>query len=366
MSNTRTYKRDTVKWIIAGIALIAVIVTIVLMIGSQCFTLPPEKWFGMNPDEQTEEVTENDQAAGGAVITEGESNGLALTSVRIAEEDYAAYGVSPLAETAYTLNASITPAGAYEQGITWSVEFVNPSSEWATGKSVSSYVTVTPSGENNHTATVECVLSFSEQIKVIATSVDNENVKAECLVDYGKRFRTTGGYVEASRTIGGTQTDTQQYNFNWSDVTTVDVESGGRNPVYSNSLSGSYTFSDGTITPSVTEEYVLQMSNGLKAALERQGLETTFTDRTVTPTTYLMFDRNCVLNLLGISYTVNPDEWTKLTAAIDDNSENYDFMIRYTVSSEYDSATTYARIKLNTATMLAVTDVTLDNNSIVF
>ena len=63
-----------------------------------------------NPVEQEQPNDEEDD--GGAVINEGESNGIKLMSAKIAPENYADYGISPMAETAYQLTATITPENA--------------------------------------------------------------------------------------------------------------------------------------------------------------------------------------------------------------------------------------------------------------
>ena len=97
-------------------------------------------------------------------------------------------GVSPLAESAYTLTATVEPANAPDKAVDWSVAFVNPSSEWATGKTVTDYVTVTPTSDGALTATVQNLKAFGEQIKVTVTHRENENATASCTVDYTKKL----------------------------------------------------------------------------------------------------------------------------------------------------------------------------------
>ena len=140
-----------------------------------------KNWDKFKPDEeQTQE--------GGAVISEGESNGIKLMSAKIAREDYAANGISEQAETAYQLTATLEPNDATDKTVDWSVLFVNPSSEWATGKDVTDFVTVTPTSDGALTANVECKAAFGEQIKVTVTSRDNTAATAECVIDYAKRL----------------------------------------------------------------------------------------------------------------------------------------------------------------------------------
>ena len=115
----------------------------------------------------------NMTAGSGAIIGESVGNGVTVKTAKIPVSEFAAYGVSPLAEAAYTLTATITPSNATNKALDWSVSFVNPESEWASGKTVTDYVTVTPTADGALTASVACLKDFGEQIKVIATSRDN-------------------------------------------------------------------------------------------------------------------------------------------------------------------------------------------------
>lgn len=129
-----------------------------------------------------------DDGGGMSIPDESAGTGMKLMSAKIAPEDYAEYGISPMAETAYTLTATIEPADATNKAVDWSVAFVNASSTWATGKTVTDYVTITPTNDGALTANVECKKAFGEQIKVIVTSRDSSDITAECTVDYTKRL----------------------------------------------------------------------------------------------------------------------------------------------------------------------------------
>ena len=94
------------------------------------------------PDDQTPDETPDEE--GGAIIGEGEENGISLTSALIDPADYADYGVSALAETAGTITATVLPSNATDKSLDWSVAWKNASSSWATGKTVTDYFTVTP------------------------------------------------------------------------------------------------------------------------------------------------------------------------------------------------------------------------------
>lgn len=124
-------------------------------------------------DEQTEQPADDEQEEtadnGGAIIGESVGSGVKVMSAKIAPENYAANGVSAQAETAYTLTATVLPEKASNKAVDWAVSFVNPSSAWATGKTVTDYVTVTPTADGALTANVECLQAFGEQIKVTVT-----------------------------------------------------------------------------------------------------------------------------------------------------------------------------------------------------
>ena len=140
----------------------------------------------------TLETPEQKQTAhGGAVIGESVGSGIELMSEKIEPKAYAENGVSAQADTAYTLTATITPDNATNKAVDWTVSFVNPASAWASGKSVTDYVTVTPTSDGALTANVECLQEFGEQIEVSVSSRENAKATASCTVDYARRVTDT-------------------------------------------------------------------------------------------------------------------------------------------------------------------------------
>lgn len=129
-----------------------------------------------------------EQPGGGMMIGESEGSGVTLMSAKIAKEDYAAYGVSPMAESAQLLTATVEPVDAMDKSVDWSIAFVNPTSAWASGKTVTDYVTVTPTEDGALTATVTNLQAFGEQAVVTVTSRENPEVSATCTVDYAQRL----------------------------------------------------------------------------------------------------------------------------------------------------------------------------------
>ena len=122
--------------------------------------------------------------AGGMQVGEMQSQGIKLMSAKLLSEDFATYGISPLAETAITINATIEPIDAANHGIDWTLAWSNPSSTWATGKTVTDYVNISSSGKS---ATVSCIQPFGQQIIVKATSQDNPDVSAVCTLEYAQK-----------------------------------------------------------------------------------------------------------------------------------------------------------------------------------
>ena len=173
-------------WIITVIAMVLVAI---LSIGLLCALF-------IQPQEDDPEAEPKD----GAVISETAEHGVSLMSAKIAPAAYAANGVSALADTAYTLTASVEPDYAGEKTFDWSIKFEDGSSSWANGKPVTDYVTVTPSSDGADTATVECKQAFGERILVTCTSRDYTGLSATCTVDYAQRITGMDVTLEGSRT----------------------------------------------------------------------------------------------------------------------------------------------------------------------
>ena len=144
--------------------------------------------------------SEKTQAAlekvGGMITDVVEENGISLKTVAVSADE-----VSAQAESAYTLTATITPSDAANHGVDWTLAWSDPSSTWASGKTVTDYVTVTTSGSSSKIATVSCLQPFGTQVIITATSQDNPTVKATCTADYVQKV------TAASLNIGNINVD---------------------------------------------------------------------------------------------------------------------------------------------------------------
>ena len=215
MSNYELYehkKSDTVKWVLTLIAFIVVGVLIAGLIAG---------WFDKGEDSlpaQNEAATIQD---GGMSVTPTSAAGVRLMMAQAAAE------VSPLAETSYTITATIEPASA-RQNANWSVAWANGSSAWATGKTVTDYVTITPTEEGSLTATLACVKPFSEQVILTVSAMGNADKTATCTVDYQQRLT-----VNSLKLGGGTlSTDSCGFKAQVDETHSMEID---------------YTYSEGTI-----------------------------------------------------------------------------------------------------------------------
>ena len=218
-----------------------------------------KNWDKFKPDEEQTEQTEETADNGGAIIGESVGSGVKVMSAKIAPENYAANGVSAQAETAYTLTATVLPEKASNKAVDWTVSFVNPVSAWATGKTVTDYVTVTPTADGALTANVECLQAFGEQIKVTVTSRNNAEATATCLVDYAERV---AGYT-LTLTNGGVTISSSDPEYTVTGNSSVSISK------------GEYTKTVGTVEENFTGTYVIRGNASFAANMSSIGVNAT-------------------------------------------------------------------------------------------
>lgn len=221
--------RGNVKATIAIILLLGVIATAIIAVISDGFTLPVEEWgakFDIKDnvdedrvdDDKTPDTDNEDQETPDDVDPETPGTGGSTPSVSgggVTDENgnyLDQDGVSPMPQAmafsvdetdgngSVTIIASIEPSDATNNDIAWDVQFVDPDSEWATGKTVTDYVTILPdSAGYSGVCTVTCHQAFGEQIIVTAQSVANPDVKQSCTVDYKQRVTDVWSEINGKR-----------------------------------------------------------------------------------------------------------------------------------------------------------------------
>ena len=161
---------------------------------SVCFATG--KW-QVAPKDDVEQIQPEEEAAGNGsmLVGESEGHGISLMSAKISAADYADYDISPMAESAIQLTATLQPQTATNKEVDWSIAFANNSSSWATGKTVTDYVTVTPTSDGALTANVECLQAFGEQIIITVTSRDEAHATGTCTVDYQQKYIGTSSSI---------------------------------------------------------------------------------------------------------------------------------------------------------------------------
>lgn len=163
---------------LCSVLIVLLLATIGIAIPSKGFT----DWskFKKNPQVEQPDKPGDEKKPGGddVVIEQIEASGI-LLSAAIASADES--GVTQ------RFTATITPSDATNQKVNWSVAFKNAGSEWANGKNISDYVTVTPTSDGSLYADVTCKAAFGEQIILTVTSRDNAEAKATATVDYRKK-----------------------------------------------------------------------------------------------------------------------------------------------------------------------------------
>lgn len=183
----------------ANIVLITIAVFAAIMIAAYCCIAAWQKTWNftkwtLKPAEKQEQTEPEKKPADSGFIapSETESNGIKFISAAIPAAQYAASGISPAAETAITLTVTSTPADADLTGGKFTYKFKNAASEWASGKTLSEYVTLSET-DSSH-ANISCLKPFGEQIIVTytVTGENGENVTADYPLDYAKRITSVG------------------------------------------------------------------------------------------------------------------------------------------------------------------------------
>ena len=190
-------KNRTIKRLSAVLFAVLLIAALVLSVLTKGFT----DWrFG-------KELPSVNDLNSNVVVTPQEGNGgirlMAEFQPGVTQDDGTDYEGETL-----TITATVSPDNSADNtGLDWSMAFKNPSSAWATGKTLSDYMTLTPSGTDaagSKKVSVKCLKPFGEQVVITATSQDNPEVTASCTADFAQRIESaTLKFGDLNVNLGG-------------------------------------------------------------------------------------------------------------------------------------------------------------------
>lgn len=95
-----------------------------------------------------------------------------------------------------TIPMTVTPEIDETIFLKWEMGFTNPNAEWAQGKSIADYATLTQVDERK--ANVKILQLFCEQITVTASLIDKPDVNISSTIDYERRYKFDGFDIKAT------------------------------------------------------------------------------------------------------------------------------------------------------------------------
>lgn len=320
-----------------------------------------KNWDKFKTDEEQAEQTE-ETADNGAPVTDENGNELESDAAipmpkAMTFRSAAALDGTSAAYDSVTLTATVKPDVAANKAVDWSIAFVNPSSTWANGKTVTDYVTVTPTSDGATTATVKCLKDFGEQIKITVTSRDNENATASCTVDFRKRI------VDIAYIDEGTDFTISEDNI--ITVSNVKMSTQGFNGSSFDCTYSAFTVDD---TSYALQDYVMNISDSFYQAMLSEGLTSRrdssepYSALTIAPATVFSFWVNEFASItIGFGEAFN--QYVRALQSV-----NEDVIGTIKVSFVGDNATfekIYSVKVLSSALVFSVTGIDLDESNVI-
>ncbi len=205
MANNKGTARNGYKILAIVLALVFFAAFLVAGFGSSWFKNGDiTTWYNNwgKGEEQGETGGDNLGTSGALLPSVVEGKGMKLVSAPIPEADFGAYGIAEQSDSAYTVTATVLPEFAADKTVTVSAKFANASSAWASGKTLSSYVTVANQSSGSATVIVTIKQAFGEPVTVTIVSNADPEVSASFPVHYVKRITN----ISSSVTYGGVAT----------------------------------------------------------------------------------------------------------------------------------------------------------------
>ena len=209
-------KSDSIKWIIAFVALILLAVSVVAL-GTQVFGEE-----GINkpttvnaPETQTDEIPVDPLVPielTEAILPVSTFNIVNSDNMKLMAKAPASYAAKQT--NTVELNATAYPVGSENGGFVWSAKWANPNSAFASGKNVYNYIGL-EGDTGSSTQYVTALQPFGEQIIITVSTVFNPGAVATCTVDYTEKWADTQ-YLETYTDVFVQKNSIYDGSMNWS------------------------------------------------------------------------------------------------------------------------------------------------------
>lgn len=384
------YKSNKIVTAVLAILLVIVIAGAAALVGvlSDGF----KDWTKFQPDEQTETPADEEQG-GEEELPVLDDEGEEMESGVVHEmpkamtfRTAASLAATPAAQAetydSVTLTATVKPNSTADKSVDWAVAFVNPSSEWATGKTVTDYVTVTtPSSDGSTTATVKCLQPFGEQIKITVTSRMNTEATASCTVDFSARpkgflVQGIGAFSAGLPPVAAFVGSNDVYKIEPMVANSSYFTTGGKYLQQSDVTCNYSYLTDYTVGEVVINDFKIEgkPTSGLLTALKAQGFnsdgEYNILDLTVSgqfehrASIFLSYVFACGLGSYGDTDSVS--FVNKLNTAIQANTTEYDFDVRLTVETNVGTYVFNNKYKVDrSSSVFGVESIQLNDSNVV-
>ena len=175
-------KSNIIKYVVAIILILALSGAVVAV------ALSLSGVFDQSPAPDT--VTDEPQSGNdGLVVEPGVGNLLKLSAATVDTED----------DDAVRLSVSFQPDNVSDRSCIWEIAFSDMTSDWARGKVLTDYVTVTPVAGDTSQADVRALQGFGEQVIITVHAKVNPSATANCTVDFKRRVESVDFAFEAIR-----------------------------------------------------------------------------------------------------------------------------------------------------------------------
>ena len=345
-------KNKTIKRLSAVLFAVLLIAALILSVLTKGFT----DWrFG-------KELPSVNDLTGSVVVTPQKGNGGIRLMAEFQPEITGSGDDADYEGATLTITATVSPDNSADNtGLDWSMAFKNPSSEWAAGKTLSDYMTLTPSGTDvagSKTVSVKCLKPFGEQIVITATSQDNPAVSASCTADFAQRIEsTTLKFGDLNVNLGGDTNVKWELNPNGTGVGGATNVTSSKSDVY-------------TLAEDFTYTVTLTSNNGF---FQLDGKTITFTDPGDVTTGGITFDY-AQFDTLHMMIIDRIDDFCFYEASVSELipyfseiTDGYLFDVTLTFTGEHTEQVFTSVLKVNGYTNSSViSDVQFDNSGLIF